>query len=246
MDERGEGQQDDPLKAALAEYLAIPGMQARSTGLRPGTGDQPCRARGRRHRKHSGTRNRYGLDRTALRPPGAGRVSGYDEDRVRQADSRSGSLRARCDARPGCRGWCAGRYVWRSAPRCAPVEGYRRSSERRPALAKGYAEEACREHVGSRQADRSHGRRQGQDDGGPRGGLACFGTRTADCDSAVHQGELGLRRGQGARRSPKRRTHAHRLRIHLVGRRIQANQGRWPRRPGGSPGSWRCPTATTC
>jgi predicted regulator of Ras-like GTPase activity (Roadblock/LC7/MglB family) len=28
VDERGEGQQDDPLKAALAEYLAIPGMQA--------------------------------------------------------------------------------------------------------------------------------------------------------------------------------------------------------------------------
>ncbi len=28
MDERSEGQQDDPLKAALAEYLAIPGMQA--------------------------------------------------------------------------------------------------------------------------------------------------------------------------------------------------------------------------
>ena len=28
MDERNEGQPDDPLKAALAEYLAIPGMQA--------------------------------------------------------------------------------------------------------------------------------------------------------------------------------------------------------------------------
>ncbi len=28
MAERGEGQQDDPLKQALAEYLAIPGMQA--------------------------------------------------------------------------------------------------------------------------------------------------------------------------------------------------------------------------
>jgi predicted regulator of Ras-like GTPase activity (Roadblock/LC7/MglB family) len=28
VDERNEGQQDDPLKAALAEYLAIPGMQA--------------------------------------------------------------------------------------------------------------------------------------------------------------------------------------------------------------------------
>jgi predicted regulator of Ras-like GTPase activity (Roadblock/LC7/MglB family) len=28
VDERGENQQDDPLKAALSEYLAIPGMQA--------------------------------------------------------------------------------------------------------------------------------------------------------------------------------------------------------------------------
>jgi len=28
VEERGEGQQDDPLKEALAEYLAIPGMQA--------------------------------------------------------------------------------------------------------------------------------------------------------------------------------------------------------------------------
>jgi predicted regulator of Ras-like GTPase activity (Roadblock/LC7/MglB family) len=28
VDERGEGPQDDPLRAALAEYLAIPGMRA--------------------------------------------------------------------------------------------------------------------------------------------------------------------------------------------------------------------------
>ena len=28
MDERSEGQQDNPLRAALAEYLTIPGMQA--------------------------------------------------------------------------------------------------------------------------------------------------------------------------------------------------------------------------